>query len=594
MNFFKTFLATLLGIFTSLFLLFLVFIGFVMVSSSEPAPQVDANSVLTINLTGDIPAYVVPSPLEELIDPAATNRISLESLKANLTKAAADDNIQAVWVKTNIVGASWANLETARQYFQDFKESGKLLYFSTDDIGMNEKSYFLATAADGIYSPPNTNFEFDGFVTQMTFYADMLDKIGLKPQVFRVGKYKSAVEPFLQTSSSLESREQMREIMGSAASTFVAAVTERTGKTPDEINTMLNSAPINRINFAVQEGLIDSLAFEDEVEEIIKKAIGTDDEELETITFSRYSKVSKGSAGIDTNYQDDKVAVIYTSGAIMPDLGSTPFGGSQMITADDVQEQIEDALDDSKVKAIVVHINSPGGSATTSDLIWNTLKKASEKKPVIASMGSVAASGGYYMAMGADTVVAGPNTITGSIGIFSVLFNTNELLEDKIGLDFETLTTHEYADLYDLTDAFTPAEERILQQNTENGYETFLSRVAENRGMTRDEVHELAQGRVYTGTAAHEVGLVDVVGDIETAIALAAEMSEMESWRIEIYPKPKGLYEALFNTANTQAQMLLRGWIPEMARQPIEQVSLYQHGSNVQSWAIMPLRYEIN
>lgn len=595
MNFFKTFLASVLGVITSVILMVIVLFALVMMSSSEPEPQVKAQSVLTISFSGDIPAYVQPNPVAELFDPSARYGVSLETLKSNLKKAAADDNIEGVWITTNFVYASWVNLETAYGYLEKFKESGKFLIFSTDDIGMNEKAYYLASIADGIYSPPETNFEFDGFVIQRTFYADMLDKIGIEPEIFRVGKYKSAVEPYIQTSSSPESRQQMEEIMASASSAFIDAVSKRTGKTSAEIHEMLNSEPIARHDFAYNNGLIDSLIFENDVEKLIKKSISVDeDDELETISFKKYSRISDGSAGLESNFNNDKIAVIYTEGVILPNLGESPFGGSQTITAKNVQKQLDKALKDSKVKAIVVHINSPGGSAPTSDLIWNSLKQASEKKPVIASMGSVAASGGYYMAMGADTVVAGANTITGSIGIFSLLFNAQELMEEKIGLDYETMTTHEYADLYDLTEPLTQMESRIIQQNVENGYESFLKRVANARGMTRDEVHDLAQGRVYTGQAAKEVGLIDIIGDIETAIETAAEMASMEAYRLDIYPKEKGLYEAFFSTADSKVKHMVKSWLPSSVQTQANDISILLKQPEAQNWALLPVHYDVD
>lgn len=595
MNFFKAFLASCLGIFTSAVLLFLLFFIIIVSSSSQPQPVVPDNAVLTIELSGDIPARIIPDPIAELFNPNAGAGVSLVSLKENLEKANADDDIQGVWVKANMLTASWANLETAYSYFQKYKDGGKFLYFSTDDIGMNEKTYYLATLADSIFSPPSTNFEFDGFIASMTFYNDMLNKIGIEPQVFRVGKYKSAVEPYTQTSPSQESREQMYELLEASASTFVEAVSERTGKSADEVNSMLNSAPVNRLNFALENGLIDAFAFEDDVEAMIKKRIGLEeDDDLKTIEFKKYSKISPYSAGVEMPDTYDKIAVIYTSGTIIPDLGDSPFAINNAITAENVQEQLDKALKNKNVKGIVIHIDSPGGAATTSDLIWNSIRKAGDKKPVVISMGSVAASGGYYIAMGADTVVAGKNTITGSIGIFNLLMNARELLEDKIGLDFTDLKTHEYADLLNLTEPFTPAEQRIIQQNVENGYEIFLNRVAESRGWTRDEVHELAQGRVYTGEAALEAGLVDELGGIERAIEIAAELAEIDAYTLENYPKQKSLLELLYGNSAAKIKSIAYSWIPQSIQQDVNDLSLILKHPNAQNWAILPVRYDVN
>lgn len=595
MTFFKSFLASCLGIFVSFILLMLVFFIFLVSSSSQPLPDVKENSVLTIEMSGNLPARILPSPFETYFDPAAANKLSLVTLKENLAKAAADDRIKGVWIKANLMSAPWANLEQAYDHLKEYKESGKFLYFSTDDIGMNEQSYYLATVADSVFSPPYTNFEFDGFISQFTFYTDMLDKIGVEPEIFRVGKYKSAVEPFLETSASPESRQQISEILNAATSTFSEAVAAKTGSSVEEITKLLNSAPVNRLETAHEFGLIDDLLFENEVENLIKERVGlTIDDDLNRISFKNYGQIPAASAGVDSPSTFDRIAVIYADGAIMPDLGTdNPLGSSGTITAENIQKQVNEALNSSSVKAIVVHINSPGGSATTSDLIWNTLKTASEKKPVVASMGGVAASGGYYMAMGADTIVANANTITGSIGIFNLLFNVKELTEDKIGLDFEIVKTHQYADLLDLTTPFTPTEGRIIQQNVENGYEVFLNRVAEARGMTRDEVHELAQGRVWTGSAAQEVGLVDEIGSIDDAIAIAAEMAGMEEYRIENYPKQKGLFEVLMSGTEAKVYSYLNSWFPFTSHEEVKNLRMLMNQPAGQNWMILPTEISI-
>jgi protease-4 len=595
MKFFKTFLASVLGTFVALFLLFLIFFAALVSSSSETEPYIRSNTVLKFDLVGNIPARAFSDPFEELITGSANVPVSLETLRNNLEKAASDETISAVWVKTNFINASWANLQTAYKYFETFKDStDKPLYFSTDDIGFNEKSYYLATLADSVFSPPVTNFEFDGFVSQFTFYKPMLDKIGIEPEIFRVGKYKSAVEPFTSEESSPESRMQTRMIMDAAMSTYTAAVSQKLGTTPEEVNNMLNTPPVDRVNYALENGLLDALVFENDVEQIIKNRIGLDeDDELNTVSYSRYSKVSNNSAGLETSDSSDKIAVIYTSGMILPNLPDSPFGNNQGITPASVKKQLDDALDDSNTKAIVIHINSPGGSATSSDLIWNSIKEASDKVPVIASMGSVAASGGYYMAMGADTVLASKNTITGSIGIFNLLFNAEELFNENIGILYETMKTHEYADLFDLTRPFTNAERNVIQQNVELGYETFLNRVAEARGMTRDEVHEHAQGRVFTGADAHEVGLVDILGDLDDAIAVAAGKAGIEDYRVETYPKKEDIFASLFGTAETKVQAMLSSWMPSSL---IEESSSFREILNQpsgQNWMLLPGKFDV-
>lgn len=532
-------------------------------------------------------------PFQELINPELMNQVSVTGLKENLKKAASDDNIPGVWIEANNVTASWANLETVYQDLREFKESGKFIYFSTDDIGMNEKAYFLATTADSIFSPPETIFQFSGFAAQLTFYRELLDKVGIEPEMLRAGRYKSVVEPYLRESSSPEYREQINDILQSFSAMFVDAVTERTGKSPDEINRMLNTPPVNRLQFAVENGLIDSLAYSDEVENMIKQRIDIEsDDDLRTVSYNRYNQVSNSSAGLDVIETTDKIAVIYASGMILPEIAESPFATNTGITAGDFKSQLDDALENDDVKSIVIHIDSQGGAATTSDILWHYVKEAAEQKPVVASMGSVAASGGYYMAMGADTVLANTNTITGSIGVANMIFNVQELMEDHIGINYETLKTHEFADLFDFTDPLTEQEQEVFEANIEQSYQTFLRVVAENRGMSVEQVDEIAQGRVYTGQAALEVGLVDAIGDIDDALRIAAKMAGIDEYDIETFPKRQDLFEAFFGGANAQVKAWMFGWIPGDIQSDINDVNNFSRQKGVQHWTILPYKID--
>lgn len=595
MQFFKTFLASLLGTFLALLLLIVIMFAAIVSSSTEPEPYIRSNTVLKINLGPEIPMRTPDDPFQELFNPGKGDSPSVQSLRSNLRKAAADENIEGVWIETNMVNAPWANLQSVRNYLQEFQESGKFLYFSTDDIGFNEKSYYLATAADSIFSPPETGFQFSGFVAQLTFYRDMLDKIGIEPEIFRVGEYKSAVEPYLRNSSTEESREQLNAILATVSNTYINAVSERTGKSADQIDEMLNSPPVDRVQYAYDNGLLDALMFSDEVEMKIKERLNLEEnDDLRTVNFGRYSRVSYDRAGVDLPDTSDKIAVIYSSGMILPELPDSPFGSTTAITASSLKKQLDDATSDDDVKAIVIHINSPGGSASTSDLLWHYIKQASDKVPVVASMGNVAASGGYYMAAGADTIMAAENTITGSIGIFNLLFNAQELTSEKLGINTEVLKTHEYADLFDLSRPLTSSESDVIQRNMDKGYESFLTRVAEARGMTRDEVDAVARGKVYTGQAALDAGLVDIVGDLDDALNVAAEMAGIEEFLIDTYPKRKDLFEALFGSANAQIKSLMFGWIPEESRNEMNDIHTIMQQPAGHNWMLLPIKFDTN
>jgi len=589
MKFLKTFLASLLGTIIGIMALFLILFLVVSSSSSEPEPYVRSNTVLEIKLTGNIPSKSVSNPIEELFQTGKESP-SLQTLKANLEKAAADDRIAGVWVQTNFVGASWANLESVYGYLQKYKESGKFLYFSTDDIGMNEKAYFLATTADSVFSPEETMFEFDGFFAQLSFYKGTMDKLGIEPEIIRVGKYKSAVEPFIQEESSPESREQLSAILNRASARFISAVEQKTGKTAGEIDELLNGVPDRSVGRAFENDLIDVLAYPDQIEEYIKDRIGlNDDEDLKKISFNRYNRVESSSAGIEITDTDNRIAVIYSSGAIMPDIPESPFEEQAVITASGIRKQLDDINENDNVKAIVLYINSPGGSASTSDLIWHYLKEAD--LPVVAVMGSVAASGGYYMAVGADTIVADANTITGSIGVFSLLVNTQDFYNDKLGITFDEIKTHNHADIFTLTRPLTESEKRGLQNGVDQTYETFLNRVAESRGMTRDEVHEIAQGRVWTGADAKEQNLVDIIGNLETGLDVAAEMSGIDEYRVITFPREKDIFATLFGSANSRIQSWISSFIP--VYEPVNDLAYLLKLPAGQTWAYLPVQITI-
>ena len=593
MQFFKTFFASLLGTILGILLLIIILFAAVISSSSEPEPYIRANTVLTITLTGDIPYRAPDDPFQELFNPGAGTPVSVLSLKNNLRKAAADDNIAGVWVTANNVLASWANLQDVYDALDAYKESGKFLYFSTDDIGMNEKAYFLATQADSIFYTPESVFNLTGFAAQITFYTGLLEELGIEHENLQVGRYKGAVDPYVMRSISDDLRVQIDHILDSYSTTFVDAISKRTGKTSDEVNDLINTPPVQRVKFAYENGLIDVIAYHDEVIDHIKERIGLDeDRTLRTVSHGRYSRVSDRRAGLETTDTSDKIAVIYASGMILPQISDSPFGQSGNITARNFRSQINSALEDDDVKSIVIYINSPGGAATTSDLLWRDIKRASEKKPVVAHMGTVAGSGGYYMAMGADTVVAQHNTITGSIGVALNLFHADELLTDKLGLNFDTIKSHEYADLFDLTRPLTSLEREIFQNDMEATYETFLNVVAENRGMTRDEVHEVAQGRIYTGWRAQELGLVDEVGDLDRSLEIAAEMAGITEFTIDSYPKREDLFQALFGAADTKMRSIMFGWIPESLRAEAETVHMMTSHQDVRTWMILPIHID--
>ncbi|MEX0994857.1 MAG: signal peptide peptidase SppA [Balneolaceae bacterium] len=592
MNFFKTFFASILGTIIGIMLLLLIlFIG-IMSSSGEPEPYIRSNTVLTIDLSGNIPARTVFDPFQELFPSSVHPPVSLSMLKSNLQKAAADDNISGVWIKMNRVSASWANLESAYKYLQEFRESGKFIYASTDDIGMNENAYYLATAADSVFSPPSTTFEFNGFVMQTSYYREMLEKIGIEPEIQRVGEYNSGVEPFLREESSPENRVQITALLDNVYETFNEAVQLKSGLSLDQVNTLMNDIPEDPIARAHEHGLIDVISFPAELEGQIKNRIGEEeDNSLRTVNIQRYNRVTPQTAGLELPDTDNRIAVIYASGIIIPEAPTGFFDNQTVITANSIKKSLDSALDDDNVKAIVLHINSGGGAASTSDLIWHHLREASKEKPVVAYMGNVAASGGYYIAMGADRVLASANTITGSIGIYSMMFNTRELYNNKLGIHFEEFKTHDHADLNLMTRPLTPSERDALQRNIRNGYELFLERVANSREMSRDEVHEVAQGRIWTGKDALNNRLIDQVGNLDTALESAAELAEIDAYKTVTYPEKKDFFEILFGSAQARIESWTQSLIPYSQEiRTVEELMSHNAGRN---WLVLPVEFRI-
>lgn len=507
-----------------------------------------------------LPSHETQNPLDELFNQQNNDKVSLETLKENLDKAEAHDNVKGVWLEIDFMNESWANLQEAHRLISTFRDSSdKFVYANTNDLGYNEKGYYLATAADSVFAPPESFFEFDGFFSQVTFFDGAFEKLGIDAEVIRHGKYKGAVEPFFRKDLSEENEYQLTQILNQANNTFLEKVSNKTGRSIEELNNLLNSQPNLTTKFGFDEGLIDSLVYSDELSSHIKNRIGVDESgSLKTISFNRYKKVSSSSAGLSTPSASDKIAVVYANGPIMPDVNSdSPFDNQQYITVKFMEEQLEDIREDDDVKALVLRINSPGGSGSTSDAIWRMLQETKNDIPVVVSMGGVAASGGYYIAMAGDSIVAEPTTITGSIGVFATKFNTQQLFNDKLGITFDEVKTHEHADWMLPTRDLSSSEEKAFQQYIDQFYQTFITKAAEDRNMSVDEMDELAQGRVWVGADAQENGLVDELGGLDKALALAAEKAEIEEYKISKYPEPKTFYELLMGSAATEAKAML-------------------------------------
>ena len=564
MKFFKTLIAATLGTLLALFILFIVLAITISSAGDEPEPYVRDNTVLEMSLSGALPARSIENPFDKLLDPTSGQTVSIELLKQNLNKAAADDNIKGVLLEIDFMAEGWANLQEAHRVIAQFRDStDKFIYATTNDAGFNEKGYYLATATDSVFSPPASFFEFDGFYTEVTFYDGLFEKLGIEAEITRHGKYKGAVEPYLRKDLSEENEYQLTQLIEGTSNTFLQAVSQKSGRSVDELNTLLNSTPSMTAEYGYEQGLIDSLIYGHQLDSLITQRMGLADKDdsFNTISSNRYAKVSNSSAGIEGLDADGKIAVIFASGMIIPEMsdGGGVFSNQQFITAPWFAKQLEKATDDDDVKAIVLRINSPGGSGSTSDVIWEMIRETREKLPVIVSMGPVAASGGYYIAMAADSIVAEPTTITGSIGVFSTKFNTKQFFNDELGITFDDVKSHEHADWLSMTRGFTPSEQKAFQAFADQFYDTFITKVATSRGMTKQQVDEVGQGRVWLGADAQKQQLVDVMGGLDDALNIAAEKANLEEYETESYPKQKDLFQMLMGSAQSKAHTWFGG-----------------------------------
>lgn len=555
MNFLKNILASIIGVFIALFVIILVLFIIIESASREPEPYIEKNSVMTIDLTGNIPDRTTENPFQDIFNKYQKDQVSLAGLSANLKKATKDKRIRGILLKTEFLSAPWSTLEDVHNMLLDFrKKTGKFIYSTTDDIGYNEKSYYVATAADSIFSPPQSFFEFDGFYIETPFFKGLFDKLGIQPEISRYGKYKSAVEPFIRKDYSEPNKVQLKAILDNISNTYLSAASKYSGKSIEQLNAMLNESPHISAGYAGKEGLINALYYSNQVDSVIKKRIGLkESDKLHLVSYTRYNKVSDKSAGIDEKTYDNKIAVIYAEGEIVPDItDNSPFNENQYITYSSFKKSLDKVLENKKVKALVVRVNSPGGSGSSSDLIWHLIRKARQKMPVITSMGPLAASGGYYISMAADTIVAMPSTLTGSIGVFGTKFNVQKLFNDKLGITFDVVKSNKNADWLLPTKPFSATEQKAFQGFIDDFYHTFITKVSECRHIPVAQVDSIGQGRVWVGTDAIKHHLVDVMGDLHTAINIAAKKAGVTEYNVITYPARKNIFDVLMGSTQNQ------------------------------------------
>ena len=551
MKFLGNVLAVIVGLFAFSIVAMLIFFGIIglVASSSEKEVTLESNSILHLDLNGR--TLVERTSEEDLVfgsflDPfGGENTAGLVNLKKAIGEAKTNENVKGIYLNAGLIGAGQAGLLELREALVDFKESGKFIV--AYDEAYSEGGYFLASVADEIYLNPLGGIDFNGFSSEGIFLKGFFEKVGIKPEVFRVGEFKSAVEPFILDKMSPENRLQTQYFLDDINNHALELIAKSRGIAQDSLIRINHQMLVRKPKDAVTYKLATALKYEDEVHSILKEKLGLkEDDQIATINATDLGGMAKSKNITSSN----RIAVILAEGEIVDG------NADGAISSEKFAKEIRKARKDENIKAIVLRVNSPGGSILASDVIWREMSEAKKVKPVIVSMGEVAASGGYYIAAPADTIVAQPNTITGSIGIFGILFNVQELVNDKLGVTTDVVSTGELSDFGNMARPLSEVERTIIQSSVEDGYETFISRVAEGRGMHPDSVRKIASGRVWTGSQAKARGLVDVLGGLDTAIGIAAaKIKAGDDYRVVYYPEKKPWFEELMVTFSDQVQV---------------------------------------
>ena len=537
MKFLRNLLATIVGLFVFTLLMFFILIIIASAGSEDKLVKLEDNTVIHLKLDKPILEREVKNPFEGI--PVFSNLdggIGLMEFKEAIKNAAEDDKVKGILLETPYLMAGISTTGEMRDALEEFKESGKFIYSYSEMY--TEGAYYLASVADEIYLNPDFSMlEFNGLNIESVYFKGLFEKLEIEPITFRVGDYKSISEPFDRKNMSAGVKKRYTELLNIIHGNLLNKVAKGRSMTFDEVKNISDSALVNLESDAVKYGLVDKLAYRDEVIDMIKEKLEVEDEkDIKFVSYRKYCNSFK-TGGSSKN----RIAVIIASGNIVPGKGENDNIGSTKYA-----KEIKNAADNDKIKAIVIRINSGGGSALASDVMWREIKLASEKKPVIASMSDVAASGGYYMAMACDTILAQPNTITGSIGVFAMIFNIKDFLGNKLGITTDNVKTGHLSDLYSMTGPLNDYEKLYIQKGTDQAYKAFISKAAEDRSMDIDEMEPFASGRIWTGDEALENGLIDILGDLDDAIAIAAEKAGVaEDYRIRVYPIQKDPIEEL-------------------------------------------------
>ncbi len=542
-QFFKFMFASMLGFFLTSVIIFFILAGIfasMATLTRKDVVKVDKNSVLHLKFDKEIIDRGGRSPFEDFdfFTGRPSAPMGLNEIIENIRKAKLDDNITGIFLDLNILQAGFATTEEIRDALLDFKESDKFIISYGEVYSQN--AYYLGSVADHLYLNPEGAIDFRGINAELIFFKHMLDRLGIDAQVIRHGEYKSAGEPFFLDEMSPENREQTLAFISSIWNNVVKGISETRSLSVNHLHHVADNLLTRTAGKAFENGMIDGIKYYDEVLDEIRVRLGLDeDDDINFITYSRY-KNAPAPESLRPAATRDRIAVVYGMGSII-----SGDAGERFIASDRIAAAIRNARLDESVKAIVFRINSGGGSALASDVILREIKLAAKEKPVVATMGDVAASGGYYIACAADHIIAHPNTITGSIGVFGLIPNMKEFFNEKLGITFDNVKTNELSDFGSFNRPLTGVEEEIIREMIDEIYQSFINHVAEGRGLPVETIDEIGRGRVWSGVDAKRIGLIDDYGGLELAVERAAELAEIEKYRIVEYPKRKDFFTLL-------------------------------------------------
>ncbi len=582
-SFWKTTLAVILGMFlysmltTALWMLIMVNI---LITGSQ-SKQVPRNAYLTLNLSRPIQDKVL---VQDLSSFGNQGPVSMVSIIRAIEFATHDPHIKGILINTRTVNGDWAQTEEIREAIKEFKTSGKPVIAFSDVY--DAKAYYLSTVADRIYLVPTGNIVWKGLAAQILYYKDLLDKLGIEPILIRHGEYKSAGEPYVRNHMSPENREQYKLLLSRIWENVLNSTSENRGISIDMLNQLADNLAVRKGSDAVKYGFVDGQIYYDQLVDTLKSLAGIySDKKLNAISIHKYAS----SVVKMPQTSKDKIAIVYAQGSIV-DVSTELNLNTPTIVGSKYVKLIKKLRDDPNVKAIVLRVNSPGGSALASERIWRQVELTAEEKPVIVSMGGVAASGGYYISCAADKIVADSNTITGSIGVFGLLFNMEKFVNGKLHINPEVVKTNENADMGNLLEPMNETKTEYVRAAIEDIYDRFITRVAQGRDLDKDYVDSIGRGRVWAAVDAYRLGLVDTLGNLELAIELAAKEANLTSYSIVEYPKQKTLLEVLMNQNTNVKSEFLTTNIPGIDKL-LPMADLLSQKS--QTWALMPFIIDI-